>query len=143
MKKILVVEDDQDLFALLQYNLEKEGFPFAGMRTGTGALDLCRSHRPDLILLDIMLPDSDGREICKQIRDDAELAPIPVILLSARASNEDPVEGLELGATDYVTKPFLTRELIGRIRSYLQVRETVVRARPAGVKFERHIAVSK
>jgi DNA-binding response OmpR family regulator len=120
MKKILLIEDDADLFSLLKYNLEKEGFSMSGQQTGKGAIELCRQMRPDLILLDIMLPDSDGLDICKGIRKDADLAAIPVIFLTARASETDRIVGLELGANDYVVKPFFVRELIARIK--LQVR---------------------
>ena len=77
MKKIVLIEDDADLFALLKYNLEKEGFTMVGSQTGKGAIELCRRERPDLILLDIMLPDSDGLDICKGIRSHSELAHIP------------------------------------------------------------------
>lgn len=116
MKKIALIEDDADLFALLRYNLEKEGFALVGSQTGRGAIDLCRRERPDLILLDIMLPDSDGLDICKGIRANAELAHIPVIFLTARASETDRIVGLELGANDYIVKPFFIRELIARIK---------------------------
>ena len=116
MKKILLIEDDTDLFSLLKYNLEKEGFALSGQQTGKGAIDLCRQVRPDLILLDIMLPDSDGLDICKGIRKDADLAAVPVIFLTARASETDRIVGLELGANDYVVKPFFVRELIARIK---------------------------
>jgi DNA-binding response OmpR family regulator len=116
MKKILLIEDDADLFALLRYNLEKEGFALVGAQTGKGALELCRKELPDLILLDIMLPDSDGLDICRRIRADAGLAATPVIFLTARASETDRIIGLELGANDYVVKPFFVRELIARIR---------------------------
>jgi DNA-binding response OmpR family regulator len=116
MKKIVLIEDDADLFALLKYNLEKEGFALVGSQTGKGALDLCRRERPDLILLDIMLPDSDGLDICKGIRNHSELAHVPVIFLTARASETDRIVGLELGANDYIVKPFFIRELIARIK---------------------------
>src|SRR3954462_6974843 len=116
MKKILLIEDDTDLFALLKYNLEKEGFSLTGSQTGKGAVELCRQTRPDLILLDIMLPDSDGLDICKGIRKDPELAATPVIFLTARASETDRIVGLEIGANDYVVKPFFVRELIARIK---------------------------
>jgi DNA-binding response OmpR family regulator len=116
MKKILLIEDDVDLFSLLKYNLEKEGFSMSGLQTGKGAIELCRQVRPDLVLLDIMLPDSDGLDICKGIRKDADLATIPVIFLTARASETDRIVGLELGANDYVVKPFFVRELIARIK---------------------------
>ncbi len=117
MKKILLIEDDSDLYSLLKYNLEKEGFAMAGAQTGKGALELCRRERPDLILLDIMLPDSDGLDICKGIRGHPDLAHIPVIFLTARASEADRIVGLELGANDYIVKPFFIRELIARIKT--------------------------
>jgi DNA-binding response OmpR family regulator len=120
MKKILLVEDDADLFRLVQYNLEKEGFQFVGLQTGRGAVDLCKRERPDLILLDVMLPDSDGLEICKAIRASQELANTPVIFLTARASETDRIVGLELGANDYIVKPFFIRELIARIKIHFR-----------------------
>ncbi|MBV8073456.1 MAG: response regulator transcription factor [Acidobacteriaceae bacterium] len=116
MRKIALIEDDADLFALVKYNLEKEGFAFVGAQTGRGVVDLCRRERPDLVLLDIMLPDSDGLDICKAIRQHPELAHIPVIFLTARASETDRIVGLELGANDYIVKPFFIRELIARIK---------------------------
>jgi DNA-binding response OmpR family regulator len=127
MKKIVVIEDDADLFSLLKYNLEKEGFAVSGLQTGKGALELCRQTRPDLILLDIMLPDSDGLDICKSIRRDPDLLSVPVIFLTARASETDRIVGLELGANDYVVKPFFVRELIARIK--LQFRNQAPPAR--------------
>src|SRR3954465_7090189 len=127
MKKILLIEDDTDLFSLLKYNLEKEGFALHGQQTGKGALDLCRQVRPDLVLLDIMLPDSDGLDICKTIRKDPDLAATPIIFLTARASETDRIVGLELGANDYVVKPFFVRELIARIK--LQFRNQATPAR--------------
>src|SRR6202142_2867098 len=120
MKKIVLIEDDADLFSLLKYNLEKEGFALTGAQTGKGALDLCRRVKPDLVLLDIMLPDSDGLDICKGIRNDMELAQTPVIFLTARASETDRIVGLELGANDYIVKPFFVRELIARIKIHFR-----------------------
>ena len=138
MKKIMLIEDDADLFALLQYNLEKEGFAFVGTQTGKGALQMCRRERPDLILLDIMLPDSDGLDICKGIRAQADLAHIPVIFLTARASEADRIVGLELGANDYVVKPFFVRELIARVRIQFRTQQTPARnLRSAGLELDR------
>ncbi len=116
MRKIALVEDDADLYALVKYNLEKEGFAFVGAQSGRGVIDLFRRERPDLILLDIMLPDSDGLDICKSIRQNSELAHTPVIFLTARASETDRIVGLELGANDYIVKPFFIRELIARVK---------------------------
>ncbi len=116
MRKVALIEDDADLYSLVKYNLEKEGFSVVGAQTGRGVLDLCRRERPDLLLLDIMLPDSDGLDICKSIRQHPELAHIPVIFLTARASETDRIVGLELGANDYIVKPFFVRELIARVK---------------------------
>src|SRR6202166_2509476 len=127
MKKIVLIEDDADLFTLLKYNLEKEGFVMTGAQTGKGALDLCRRVKPDLVLLDIMLPDSDGLDICKGIRNDLELMQVPIIFLTARASETDRIVGLELGANDYIVKPFFIRELIARVKN--QFRGQAVPAR--------------
>jgi DNA-binding response OmpR family regulator len=139
MKKIALIEDDADLYALLKYNLEKEGFVLVGAQTGKGAIDLCRRERPDLILLDIMLPDSDGLDICKGIRSHPELAHIPVIFLTARASETDRIVGLELGANDYIVKPFFIRELIARIKIQFRGQQTVTRAlKAAGLELDRN-----
>ncbi len=120
MKKIVLIEDDADLYNLVQYNLDKEGFQVVGSQTGKGALDLCRREHPDLVILDIMLPDSDGLEICKGIRANPELSNTPVIFLTARASETDRIVGLELGANDYIVKPFFVRELIARVKIHFR-----------------------
>ena len=127
MRKIALIEDDADLYALVKYNLEKEGFAVVGAQTGRGVIDLCRRERPDLVLLDIMLPDSDGLEICKGIRQHLELAHVPVIFLTARASETDRIVGLELGANDYIVKPFFVRELIARIKIQFRGQTTATR----------------
>jgi DNA-binding response OmpR family regulator len=127
MRKIALIEDDADLYALVKYNLEKEGFAVVGAQTGRGVIDLCRRERPDLILLDIMLPDSDGLDICKGIRQHPELAHLPVIFLTARASETDRIVGLELGANDYIVKPFFIRELIARIKIQFRGQTTAAR----------------
>ena len=120
MKKIVLIEDDADLYSLIQYNLEKEAFAMAGSHTGKGALELCRREKPDLVILDIMLPDSDGLEICRSIRSHPELSHTPVIFLTARAAETDRIVGLELGANDYIVKPFFVRELIARIKIHFR-----------------------
>lgn len=146
MKKVLLIEDDADLYSLIQYNLEKEGFQFAGSQTGRGAIDLCRREKPDLVILDIMLPDSDGLDICKRIRAHPELSHLPIIFLTARASETDRIVGLELGANDYIVKPFFVRELIARIKIHFrgqQVAPKVLKAGELEVDGERcqvHIA---
>ena len=132
MKKIVLIEDDPDLYSLIQYNLEKEGFAMAGAQTGKGALEMCRRERPDLIILDIMLPDSDGLEICKAIRSHQELGHVPVIFLTARASETDRIVGLELGANDYIVKPFFVRELIARIKIHFRGQPAVSKLSKSG-----------
>jgi DNA-binding response OmpR family regulator len=120
MKKIVLIEDDSDLYTLLKYNLEKEGFLVSGTQTGKGAVELCRREHPDLVILDIMLPESDGLDICKSIRGRSELAQVPIIFLTARASEADRIVGLEIGANDYIVKPFFVRELIARVKNQLR-----------------------
>jgi DNA-binding response OmpR family regulator len=138
MRKIALVEDDADLYALVKYNLEKEGFAVVGAQTGRGVVDLFRRERPDLILLDIMLPDSDGLDICKSIRQHPELAHIPVIFLTARASETDRIVGLELGANDYIVKPFFIRELVARIKIQFRGQTTATRVlKAASLELDR------
>ena len=120
MRKIALIEDDADLYSLVKYNLEKEGFAFVGSQTGRSALEFLRREKPDLAILDIMLPDVDGLEICKAIRSSPELSQIPVIFLTARASEADRIIGLELGANDYIVKPFFVRELVARVKTQLR-----------------------
>jgi DNA-binding response OmpR family regulator len=132
MRKIVIIEDDADLIALLRYNLQKEGFRCTDSQTGKSALELCRQVRPDLLLLDIMLPDCDGLEICKKLRADPDLSHIPVIFLTARAAEADRIIGLEIGANDYVVKPFFVRELIARIRLQFRSQSSPARILEAG-----------
>ena len=132
MKKIILIEDDTDLFGLLKYNLEKEGFVIAGSQTGKGAIELCKRERPDLVILDIMLPDSDGLEICKGIRNQSEIAGVPIIFLTARASETDRILGLELGANDYIVKPFFIRELVARVKNQLRTQVSPARSVRSG-----------
>ena len=138
MKKIVLIEDDADLFSLIQYNLVKDGFAFAGSQTGKGAMELCLREKPDLIILDIMLPDSDGLEICRAVRANSELAHVPVIFLTARASETDRIVGLELGANDYIVKPFFVRELIARIKIQFRGQSAPVRfLKASGLELDR------
>lgn len=122
-KRIVLIEDDTDLFELVRYNLSKEGFEVSGSQTGKDSLELCERSRPDLILLDVMLPDSDGFEICRKLKAHFSLSQVPVIFLTARGSESDRVLGLELGADDYMVKPFSVRELAARIKLHLRPAE--------------------
>lgn len=132
MRKVLIIEDDADLVGLLRYNLAKEGFECAESQTGKAAIELCRQTKPDLVLLDIMLPDSNGLEICKAIRRDPDLAHLPVIFLTARAEETDRILGLEIGANDYVVKPFFVRELVARIKLQFRGQTAPARVLKAG-----------
>jgi len=117
---ILVVEDEKPISTLIQYNLEKEGFKVHTFETGEEGFDQIKKSLPDLVLLDWMLPDLSGIDICKQIKKDAKLKSIPVIMLTAKSEEADKIRGFETGADDYVTKPFSTKELILRIQALLK-----------------------
>lgn len=116
-KKILVVDDEKPIADILEFNLRKEGYEVYCAYDGDEALKLVNDIQPDLILLDIMLPEKDGIEVCKEVRKKYEM---PIIMLTAKDSEIDKVLGLELGADDYVTKPFSTRELLARVKANLR-----------------------
>jgi two-component system phosphate regulon response regulator PhoB len=120
MKKILIIEDDVKLIELLKCNLETEGFQSVAHQTGEDAIQRCDRERPDVILLDIMLPGADGLEICQRLRSHPELCSTPIILITAGRAESDCIRGLELGANDYIVKPFFLRELIARIKVQLR-----------------------
>jgi two-component system phosphate regulon response regulator PhoB len=120
--KILVVEDEPDAAELVQFNLRKAGFQVVIARDGEEAVRRARLEQPDLIVLDVMLPELDGLEVCKLLRRDSATAGVPIIMLTARAAELDRVLGLELGADDYVTKPFSPRELVLRVKGLLRRR---------------------
>lgn len=126
---ILVVEDEQDIRELLVYNLEREGYATLQAGDGKEGLELARAHRPDLILLDLMLPRMDGLAVCRELERTADTAHIPIIMLTARGEDVDRILGFELGADDYVVKPFNVRELLLRIRAILR-RQTVAENNP-------------
>ena len=116
-QKILVVDDEQPIADILQFNLEKEGYQVVVANDGDTAIELAESEKPNLILLDIMLPGKDGNEVLREVRKTQN---IPVIMLTAKDAEIDKVLGLELGADDYVTKPFSNRELIARVKANLR-----------------------
>lgn len=116
-KKILVVEDEEDILQLAKLYLEKEGFRTCLARTGPDALKQVKAERPDLAILDLMLPDLDGLEVCKRLRADPQTALLPIIMLTAKAEESDTILGLELGADDYVTKPFSPKALVARVKA--------------------------
>ncbi|MFA5336747.1 MAG: response regulator [Candidatus Omnitrophota bacterium] len=117
---ILIVEDEKDIVKMLDYNFKKEGFKTLSTNDGEDALDLATRECPDLIILDLMLPGIDGLEVCKTLKKENRTASIPIIMLTAKSQETDKIVGLELGADDYVTKPFSPRELIARIKAVLR-----------------------
>lgn len=119
-QKILVVEDDQDIASLIEYNLREEGYQARIVDNGLRVAEAVRMFHPDLIVLDLMLPGIDGFEVCKRLKADEATAKIPLLMLTVRSSEVDVVLGLELGAEDYVTKPFSPRVLLARIRNILR-----------------------
>jgi two-component system alkaline phosphatase synthesis response regulator PhoP len=119
-KKVLVVEDEQDIRDLLRYHLEQEGYKVLEAEEGELALALIRRERPSLVILDIMLPGMSGLDICRAIRQDDETERLPIVMLTAKAAESDKIVGLEIGADDYVTKPFSPRELLARVRAVLR-----------------------
>jgi DNA-binding response OmpR family regulator len=146
-QKILIVEDEKDLIKVLKYNLEKEGYKTIIAQNGEAGLTAFKKEKPDLVLLDVMLPKLDGFEFCRIVRKDSKT---PIIMLTAKIEEVDRVLGLELGADDYVTKPFSVRELLARIRAIFRrsqqpaEEKTVVRAGELEIDLERYtVAVAK
>jgi DNA-binding response OmpR family regulator len=129
LKKILVVDDEPTLVATLKYNLERERYQVITATDGPSAVDAARSAQPDLIILDLMLPGLDGIEVCRILRREMS---VPIVMLTAKANEVDKVVGLEIGADDYVTKPFGTRELLARVRAHLRRAESAASAAPSG-----------
>ena len=119
----MVIDDEQDILDLVEYNLKQNGYKVSCVTTGEEALDAARDSKPDLILLDLMLPGVDGFEVCKILKRDAETNDIPIIMLTAKGEDIDVVTGLELGADDYITKPFSPRVLVARVRSVLRTKK--------------------
>jgi two-component system phosphate regulon response regulator PhoB len=119
-EKILIVEDEEDIQELLQYNLQKDGYRAVAVSSGEAALKKVRSDRPDLVILDLMLPGIDGLAVCKEIKSSPETRGLPVIMLTAKSEEVDVVTGLEVGADDYIAKPFSPRVLLARIRAVLR-----------------------
>ena len=118
--KILLVEDEKNIAKVVAYNLEREGYQVAAARDGEEALAKTRKENPDLVILDLMLPKLDGLEVCRQLKGDPKTARIPIIMLTAKTQEADRVVGLELGADDYVAKPFSVRELAARVKAVLR-----------------------
>jgi DNA-binding response OmpR family regulator len=145
-QRVLIVEDEEDILNLLRFNLQNSGFDVITSGDGREALELARRHGPDLVLLDIMLPGLDGFEVCRELKSDPKTRLTPVIMLTARGEEVDRIVGLELGADDYVVKPFSPRELALRVKAVLRRGEAGETGGNSwqrdGMKvdFERHIA---
>jgi len=118
--RILVVDDEKDIVELISYNLEKEGFAAVKAYNGEEALKIVQKDRPDLMILDLMLPGMQGMEVTKRLRSNPETARLPIVMLTAKNGEVDTILGLEMGADDYVTKPFRVRELMARVRAILR-----------------------
>ena len=117
---ILVVEDEKDILDLVEYNLEQAGFKVLTALSGDDALEIVNKHHPDLVVLDLMLPGLDGKEVCRRIRQSESTREIPVIMVTAKAEEIDRIIGFEIGADDYLTKPFSPRELVLRLKAVLK-----------------------
>lgn len=146
-KTILVVDDEKDILELVRYNLAKENYKIECVKTGEEALSRARAILPDLIILDLMLPGVDGLDVCRLLKSESRTAKIPIIMLTAKSEDADVVAGLELGADDYVTKPFSPRVLTARVRTILRryIRgktdtNAIVRAHDVVVDPTRHSA---
>ena len=120
MAKILIVDDEEDIADLISYNLEKEGFATIKANDGGSVLKIVKTQKPDLLILDLMLPHMNGLDICRVIRANPEIAYVPVIMLTAKGDEVDKIIGLEIGADDYITKPFSVKELVARVRTVLR-----------------------
>ena len=129
--KILIVEDEPDIVELLVYNLDQAGFKTEAVFNGAAALERVKIQQPDLVLLDLLLPEVDGLEVCRTLKRDPETAGIPIIMLTAKGEAIDRIVGLELGADDYITKPFSPREVLLRIRAVLRRAPNVAHSKPS------------
>jgi two-component system, OmpR family, alkaline phosphatase synthesis response regulator PhoP len=121
--KILVIDDEEDILELLRFNLTKEGYQVCSASTGEEALSLARTEHPDLVLLDLMLPGIDGLEVARRLKADPLTRSMPIVMLTAKGEESDIVTGLELGAEDYITKPFSRKVLVARLRAVLRRKE--------------------
>jgi two-component system phosphate regulon response regulator PhoB len=120
MAHVLIVDDEADLASLVDFNLKQEGLETTVVHTGAEAISMAKARRPDLVVLDLMLPDISGKEVCRRLRSDATTRDLAIIMLTARGEETDRVAGFEVGADDYVTKPFSPRELVLRVRALLR-----------------------
>jgi two-component system phosphate regulon response regulator PhoB len=137
--RILVVDDEEDLLELIRYNLTKEGYRVDCVGSGEQAIAAARTTVPDLIVLDLLLPNVDGLDVCKQLKSDPKTQHVPIVMLTAKSEEADVVTGLELGADDYITKPFSPRVLLARIRSVLRRRAKPTSDDPGAIRIHDNV----
>ena len=143
-EKVLIVDDEEHIVELLQFNLVNAGYKVITANNGLDALKKVKEHKPDLLLLDLMLPGMDGLDVCKEIKRDKETSKTSIIMLTAKSEELDKILGLELGADDYITKPFSIRELLTRVKAVLrrsnsdEISEEIYELGRLKVDFERH-----
>ena len=143
-EKVLIVDDEEHIVELLQFNLVNAGYKVITANNGLGALKKVKENKPDLLLLDLMLPGMDGLDVCKEIKRDKETSKTSIIMLTAKSEELDKILGLELGADDYITKPFSIRELLARVKAVLrrsnldEISEEIYELGRLKVDFERH-----
>jgi len=135
-RTVIVIEDEADIRELVKYHLEREGFAVREASDGEKGFELIRRERPALVVLDLMLPGTDGLDICRMVRADSHMRSVPIVMLTARGGEVDRVLGLEMGADDYVTKPFSPRELVARVKAVLR-RSAAAEEGAAGDVYER------
>ncbi|WP_069650175.1 response regulator transcription factor [Caloranaerobacter ferrireducens] len=150
LKRILVVDDEEHIIELIRFNLETNGYYVIAANDGNEALKKVKEEKPDLVILDLMLPSIDGIEICKILRKDKETEKLPIIMLTAKSEEIDMILGLEIGADDYITKPFSVRELLARIKAVLrrtqqrqERRENVIKIGDITIDVEKHEVTKK
>ncbi len=149
MKSVLIVEDEKDIADLIAYHLKQAGFSVSAAMDGPSGLELAKKNRPNLIILDLMLPGMDGKDICRALKSNPQTQPIPILMLTAKAEETDRVVGFELGADDYVTKPFSPRELVLRVKAILRRKETpregekTIQINDLLIDIDRHLVSSR
>lgn len=149
LETILLIEDEKNIVELVKYNIEQEGYRFFSALRGDQGIEIARKCKPDLIVLDLMLPELDGLEVCKILKQNEKTSAIPIIMLTAKSQEADRIVGLELGADDYVTKPFSPRELVARIKAVLRrgrgekPKDRILKSGPLEVDTGKHIVTLK
>jgi len=140
---ILIVDDEEDIIELIKYNLKNEGYAILTATTGEQAIKIAKNARPDLVVLDLMLPGIDGLEVTRHLKKNDDTMDIPIVMVTAKGEESDVVTGLELGANDYISKPFSPRELTARIRAILRRRQKTIPGDPPRIKQEGDMMIDR